>query len=189
MAEMSRAAKVGVMTIALAGAAFVIYRFISRDTGTQGGYYVWATLPDVTGVAPHSRVMISGIQVGVIDRIYLDQGRARLDIKMNPDMVLYRDAAIGKRATSLIGEYFIVLTPGTEPERDVEANRLRCRGGPKDCGEEGHIRHYIEEPTIQSLEGQIADILTDVKAVTESLKNTVGSDRGQEQIAAILKNL
>jgi phospholipid/cholesterol/gamma-HCH transport system substrate-binding protein len=175
MAEVSKAAKVGIMTIVLAGAAYGGYRFISRETGTAGGYRVWATLPDVTGVAPKSRVMISGIQVGVVDRISLYEGEARLDIKMNPDIPLYQDAAVGKRATSLIGESFIVLAPGTE-------------GKPR-IPDQGRILYYIDEPTIQSLQGQVADILKDVKSVTESLKNTVGSDRGQEQIAKILQNL
>src|SRR5207302_1469714 len=107
--------------------------------------------------------------------------------KMNPDMVLYDDAAIGKRSTSLIGEYYIVLTPGTETPNAKFCNdeiKTQCK-----IPDGGEITHYLDEPTIQSLEGQIADILKDVKGVTESLRNTVGSDRGQEQIGAILKNL
>jgi phospholipid/cholesterol/gamma-HCH transport system substrate-binding protein len=175
MAEFTKGAQVGVMVIGLGAALFVGYRFVSRSTGTEGGYKVYAYLPDVTGVARHSRVTVSGIQVGTIDRIWLDQGRARIDIKMFPSSVLYRDAAIGKRSTSLIGESVIVLAPGTE-------------GLPK-IPDNGQITHYLEEPTIQSLQGQIAEILKDVKEVTNSLKNTVGSDTGQRQIAEILKNL
>ncbi len=175
MPEFSRAAKVGLMAIVLVIAVAVGYRFISRATGTAGGHMVYAYLPDMTGVAPQSRVMISGIQVGVVDRIWLDNGQARVDIKMMPNVKLYEDAAIGKRATSLIGEYYIVLVPGTEGGRELKDG--------------DQITHYIEEPTLQSLQGQIADILKDVKAVTESLKNTVGSDQGQDQIAKILKNL
>src|SRR5262245_40698031 len=135
MAEFSKAAKVGLMTIVLVGAGYGAYRFVSRDTGTEGGYRVWAVLPDVTGVAPRSRVMISGIQVGVVDRISLDNGLARVDVKMNPDTPLYDDAAIGRRATSLIGEYFIVLTPGTEGKPQIPDN--------------GQITHYIQEPAVQ----------------------------------------
>lgn len=163
------------MAIVLAIAVMVGYRFISRATGTSGGYMVYAYLPDMTGVAPQSRVMISGIQVGVVDRIWLDQGRARVDIKMMPGVKLYENAAIGKRATSLIGEYYIVLVPGTPDQRELVD------------GDE--IKNLLEEPSIQSLQGQIADILKDVKAVTNSLKNTVGSDKGQENIDKILKNL
>lgn len=163
------------MAIVTVVALFFGYRFISRSTGTAGGYTVYAYLPDMTGVAPQSRVMISGIQVGVVDRIWLDKGQARVDIKMMPTTKLYVDAAIGKRATSLIGEQYIVLTPGVEGNGELHDG--------------DQITNYIEEPTIQSLQGQVAEILKDVKTVTNSLKNTVGSDTGQDQIAKILKNL
>jgi phospholipid/cholesterol/gamma-HCH transport system substrate-binding protein len=175
MADVTRAAKVGAMVLALSGAAIFGYRFVSRETGTSGGYRVHAYLPDVTGVAPKSRVMISGIQVGVVDKISLENGQARIDVKMMPDQKLYVDAAIGKKASSLIGESYIVLTPGTEG-KDQIAN-------------EGEILLKINEANIESLQNQIADILKDVKAVTGTLKNTVGSDQGQAQIGEILKNL
>src|SRR5580704_11851013 len=114
MSELTRAAKVGGMTLALAAALYRGYRFVSRDTGTSNGYRVHAFLPDVTGIAPRSRVMTAGIQVGYIDRLSLENGMARVDIKMRPEFPLYEDAAVGRRATSLIGESLIVLTPGTE---------------------------------------------------------------------------
>ncbi len=173
--EVNRAAKVGIMTVALAAAAYGGYRFISRDAGTAGGYRVWAHLPDVTGIAPLSRVMVSGIQVGTVDRIWLDGGKARIDIKMFPTAPLYTDAAIGRRATSLIGEYYVVLTPGTEGRPQIP--------------DQGEVTHYIDEPTMESLQGQVAAILRDVKTVTETLNKTVGSDKGRDQLDAILKNL
>lgn len=175
MSDVTRAAKVGAMTVALAGALYSGYRFVSRDTGTSGGYHVHAYLPDVTGIAPRSRVMTSGIQIGYIEKLSLEKGKARVDIKMRPEFALYEDAAIGRRATSLIGESIIVLAPGTE-------------GKPR-IPNEGEITRFIEEPDIQSIQGQVADILKDVKTVTATLRNTVGSDRGQDQIAKILKNL
>src|SRR5690349_1626678 len=119
MSQPSNAAKVGIMAAVLAAALIFAYRFISSETGTGGGYFVWAYVPDATGIAPHSRVLIGGIQVGVIDRIWLDQDKPRIDVKMNPEIKLYEDAAIGKRATSLIGEYFVVLVPGIEGKRPL----------------------------------------------------------------------
>ena len=120
MADVTRAAKVGAMVLLLSGAAIFGYRFVSRETGTSGGIRVHAFLPDVTGVAPKSRVMISGIQVGVVDKISLDEGKARVDIKMMPDQKLFIDAAVGKKASSLIGESYIVLAPGTEGRPEIE---------------------------------------------------------------------
>lgn len=175
MAEFTRAAKVGAMTLALAGAAYGGFRFVAPGAGTENGYRVHAYLPDVTGIAPRSRVLVSGIQVGVVDRLSLENGMARIDIRMKPEFPLFDDAAIGKRASSLIGESLIVLAPGTEGKTRIP--------------NEGEITHYIDEPTIQSLQSQVADILKDVKAVTAALKGSVGNDKGQEQIGQILKNL
>ncbi|MEZ4296376.1 MAG: MlaD family protein [Polyangiaceae bacterium] len=180
MAQPSNAAKVGIMAVVLAGALIFAYRFISRETGTGGGYFVWAYVPDATGIAPHSRVLIGGIQVGVIDRIWLDQGKPRIDIKMNPEIQLYEDAAIGKRATSLIGEYFVVLLPGVEGKK-----KLGCPKIDPCPPEEGQIRNFIDEPSIQSLQGQIADILKDIKKVTE----TLSQDQSRDDLKQILDNL
>src|ERR1044072_3010514 len=105
MAEISRAAKVGVMSVLLAGAAVIGYRFVSRNSAVGGGYRVWAFLPDVTGIPPKSRVMTSGIQVGIVEEIRLDEATgkvceragyigkdrcpmARVTIKMKPDVPL-----------------------------------------------------------------------------------------------------
>lgn len=192
MSDFSRAAKVGAMTIVLVIVGVVAYRFVSRSTGTEGGYYVWAHLPDVGGVAPHSRVIVAGVQVGVIDAIRLDNGKARLDIKMNPDITLYGDATIARKSSSLIGEYLIVLTPGTAPSTPEDQSKvtvLRCKGPVRDCGPEGQISGVVDEPTVNTLVVKLTQIADDVKKVTESLRNTVGSDRGQEQIAKILDKL
>jgi phospholipid/cholesterol/gamma-HCH transport system substrate-binding protein len=175
MPRLSSAAKVGVMTILLVAAIYVAYRFIAPDAGTRAGYSVYAYLPDLSGVAPRSRVMISGVQVGVIDRISLDKGRARVDVRMRPEFKLYQDATIGRRASSLIGEYFVVLAPGTEGKPEIPDG--------------GEVRFLMPEATIQGLQEQLREILLDVKDVTATLKNTVGSDTGQKQIADILKNI
>ena len=176
MAEWTNAAKVGLLTIAMGGAVYGGYQFISRDAGTSGGYRVWAYMPDVIGVAPRSRVMIHGVQVGVVDDIGLEDGKAKVVVKMKPEYDLWQDAAIGKSSTSLIGEYYISLTPGT---RDF---------GPK-LVDQDEIRNIISEASVQDLQNKVDKILDDVKKVTASLSETVGSDEGQEQIERILKNL
>ncbi|MFP6683825.1 MAG: MlaD family protein [Polyangiaceae bacterium] len=175
MSQFSAAAKVGLMTVVLSVTLFYGYRFVSRDAGTEGGYMVWAYLPDVTGVAPRSRVITSGVQVGVVRSIRLHEGKARIDIAMMPEHVLYEDAAVGKKSTSLIGEYLIALTPGTT--------------GKKRIPDGGQIRNLIRGASIESLQVQVRDILLDVKSVTETLSKTVGGDKGEDRIEAILRNL
>jgi len=175
MSDLSNAARVGLMTIALLVALVFGYRYVSRSAGTSGGYVVWANLPDVSGVAPRSRVMIAGVQVGVVESIGLVEGKARVDIRMKPEFKLHEDATVARRATSFIGEYFIVLTPGTEGRPEIPPG--------------GEIRNRMEEVNLDSLQVQLKDILLDVKDVTRAVRETVGSDRGQKRLEDILDNL
>lgn len=163
------------MTLALVAALVVGYRFVSRSAGTGDGYTVWATLPDVSGVAPRSRVLISGVQVGVVERIALVDGAARVDLRIRPGVVLHEDATVGRRATSFIGEYFVVLTPGTE--------------GTPALSDGGQIVKRLDDASLESLQVQLRDILLDVKDVTRAVRTSVGSEEGQRRLETILLNL
>jgi phospholipid/cholesterol/gamma-HCH transport system substrate-binding protein len=175
MAEWTKAAKVGLFVIIVAGVGFFMYRFVSRSAGVGGGYMVFARMNDATGLAPQSRVMMAGIEVGTIASIKLDQGKARVDIKMHPDVVLHEDATLAKRTTSLLGEFFLSLTPGTEGKRVL-----------KDGDE---ITIIIEAATTDQIMADLARIADRVKLVSENLANTIGSPEGQEQMRDTLKNL
>src|SRR5690242_16746928 len=114
MGEWTKAARVGLFVVVIGAASVFLYRFVSRTTGTAGGYTVFALLHDATGLAPQSRVVMAGIPVGTIRSIRLDHDMARVDIAMAPDVVLHDDASIAKRTSGILGEYFLALTPGID---------------------------------------------------------------------------
>src|ERR1700744_1052836 len=117
MVARTQAAKVGLFVALTGAAAFGIYRFVSPNVGGGNGYTVHAFIHDATGLAPRSRVTIAGIPVGSLDSIRLENGEARLDVKVKDDVVLYENATLGKKAASLLGEAMVVLTPGTPDRR------------------------------------------------------------------------
>jgi phospholipid/cholesterol/gamma-HCH transport system substrate-binding protein len=175
MAEWSRAAKVGLFVVVGAGAAAGIWRFVSPTALTSGGYVVYAELRDAVGLAPQSRVTMAGIAVGTIDSIRLDQGRARIDIKMKPDIVLHDDASVGKKSSSLLGEYFLSVSPGTE-------GRPTLHDGDQ-------IKNVIEAAGTDQIMADVAEIAQQVKAVTANLARTLGTQQGEEQMRETLRNL
>ena len=101
MGQWTTAAKVGLFVVVVGAASILLYRFVSRTTGTAGGYTVFCELKDATGLAPQSRVMMAGIAVGTIKSIRLDRGMARVDIQMMPDIALHDDATVAKRSASI----------------------------------------------------------------------------------------
>ncbi len=175
MGEWTKAAKVGLFVLVVAGASLLIYRFVSRTTGTAGGYTVYAELKDATGLAPQSRVMMAGIAVGTIQSVRLDKGMARVDIRMFPEIALHEDATVSKRSASILGEYFLQLTPGTE-------GKITLKDGDQ-------IKIIIEAASTDQILADVARIADRVKLVSETLATTIGSPEGQAAMRNTLENL
>ena len=117
MAKSTQAAKVGLFVVLTGALAFGVYRFVSPKLGGGASYTVHAFIHDATGLATRSRVTIAGIPVGTLDAIRLENGAARLDVKVKGDVTLYDNATLGKKNVSLLGESAVVLTPGTPDRR------------------------------------------------------------------------
>ena len=114
MGRFNTAAKVGAFAFVTLLAGILIYRFVSKSARQGNGYVVYALMADASGIAKLSQVRIAGIVVGGVKSVKLEHGRARVDIGMNDDVKLYQDAAVAKVASSLLGEYYLAITPGTE---------------------------------------------------------------------------
>jgi phospholipid/cholesterol/gamma-HCH transport system substrate-binding protein len=175
MARGTQAAKVGLFVVLTGAAAFGIYRFVSHEVAGGGGYVVHAYIHDATGLAERSRVTIAGIPVGALDKISLEKGQARLNVKVGGDVLLYDNATLGKKSTSLLGESVIVLTPGTPDHRQLHE------------GDEIHI--IVSETTPGDLMDEVKEIADSVKAVAQQLAASIGTEQGGQNIKLILQNL
>src|SRR5262249_29213735 len=103
MKRFTNAAKVGAFTVAMLVAGYLIYRFVNKTAGSDRGYTVFVRMADASGIAQRSQVRIAGIPVGSIASIRLEGDRARIDMKIKPDVPIYEDAAVIKSSSSLLG--------------------------------------------------------------------------------------
>jgi phospholipid/cholesterol/gamma-HCH transport system substrate-binding protein len=175
MSRASQAAKVGLFVTLTGAAAYGVYHFVSPEVGGGHAYTVHAYIHDATGLAARSRVTIAGIPVASLDSIKLENGQARLDVKVKNDVILYDNATLGKKSASLLGESIIVLTPGTPDHTKL-----------KD-GDEIHV--IVSETTPADLMAEIKEIADSIKAVAQQLAASIGTEQGGQNIKAILQNV
>jgi phospholipid/cholesterol/gamma-HCH transport system substrate-binding protein len=174
MAKVSQAAKIGLFVVVTAGAGYLVYRTIHKETGRGGGYVVHAYLKDASGIAKQSRVTIAGIPVGSVEDIRLENGRARVDVRVNGDIKLHQSARLGVKSASLLGENVIVLTEGVgEPDK---------RNGDE-------IETLPDAASVEDIKAQVSRIAELIEKVAQQLANSVGTEQGGKNIAAILQNL
>ncbi|HEY6463648.1 MAG TPA: MlaD family protein [Polyangiaceae bacterium] len=175
MAKGTQALKVGIFVALSGAAAFGIYRYVSPEVSGGNGYTVHAYIRDATGLAQRSRVTIAGIPVGTLESIRLENGQARLDVRVKNDVVLYDNGTLGKKSTSLLGESVVVLTPGTPDHVKLHD------------GDEIHV--IVSETTPADLMEEVKEIADSVKAVAQQLAASIGTEQGGQNIKAILQNV
>ena len=104
----------------LAGLAAVAY--LSIQVGGlsykgPGGFSLVATFDEVGGLKPRAPVAISGVRVGQVKSIALDERlRARVVIDLDPGIALPTDTSAAIHTSGLLGDQFISIEPGGEEE-------------------------------------------------------------------------
>ncbi len=174
MTKVSQAARIGLFVVVTAGAAYLVVRTIGGQVGSGKSYTVHAYIKDATGIAKQSRVAIAGIPVGQISDIRLENGQARVDIKLNANVKLHESARLGVKSASLLGENVVVLTEGL---------------GAPDKKEGDEVLTMPEARSVDDLKetvGRIADL---IEKVAQQLAKTFGSEQGGQDMAKTLKNL
>src|SRR5690625_1615265 len=83
--------------------------------GTQGAgpgsYQVQAQLPDVTNLAPNSRVRVGDVTVGTVIKIERQDWHALVTMRVNPGVRLPANATAKIGQTSLLGTLHVELAP------------------------------------------------------------------------------
>ncbi len=72
---------------------------------------VTAILPDVAGLSEGAAVSIAGVPVGRVDKLHVDFDKAELDISLDGDAGIRKDARVALRARSVLGEKYVEIIP------------------------------------------------------------------------------
>ncbi len=167
--------RVGLLVL-LAGAILLGFlTFVRKGTSGADRIVVKAYFRDASGLNQRSRIQIAGIQVGEIISIELEGVRARLKIAIRTDAHVHTDAALVKRSESLLGDYLLDLSPGSE-------------GAPllKDGDE---IAQVLDASGTDEVLRSLGAIASDIQSVTKSLRVVLGGAEGQKSMDLIVKNL
>ncbi len=188
LAEIMTPFKVGLLVIAGFAALIAMVIVLTGDfrmADTESKRY-YAMFDDVTGLAMRSRIQMAGIPVGTIEDIRLVGSRARIEILVRDDIAMHKGigsadsvlfkngATVAKRQASLIGDYYLEITPGTD-------------GPVLETGDE--IHNVIVAVGPDELFDRLNDITRDIQAVTSSLATVFGSDDAQKSVQQMMDDM
>jgi phospholipid/cholesterol/gamma-HCH transport system substrate-binding protein len=96
------------------------------------GYTVYGDFPSVAGLKVGDPVEIAGVRVGRVESMALAEDRARVFLRLDEGIQLQEDVIASVRARGLIGDKFVLLTPGASEKIIPAGGRIRETDSPPD---------------------------------------------------------
>ena len=99
--------------------------------GTQG-YVVFADFVSVAGLKLGDPIEIAGVRIGKVEGLTLADDRARLTLRVSEGVKLQEDVIASVRARGLIGDKFVLVTPGASDKIIAPGGKIRETDSPPD---------------------------------------------------------
>ncbi len=112
----------------LAGLACLAYLAIhlGKMEVIGSGYQVEANFDNISGLKQGAAVEVAGVDVGRVEAIRLSPGdRARVTLRLEPDLKLHDDAIASIRTKGIIGDKFVKLSPGSSEKVIPPGGKIR----------------------------------------------------------------
>jgi phospholipid/cholesterol/gamma-HCH transport system substrate-binding protein len=172
---MSTAAKVGAFfLIVLTITALLIWKIEDIRVGHGRPRKITVQFKDVGGLDEKTGVRVAGVKVGKVSKIRLVEGKALVDIDLDPNVALRQGASASIESRGLLGEKYVELVPGPFGAAPLPDNSVIVGGVPVSFDEITKLARDIE---------------IDIKSITKSLKESIGGQEGEERLSDIVENM
>jgi len=185
MTKLSAEAKVGLLVIA--GSVVLLYMTFAvgkYEFGEKKGYILEAAFDSVAGLDAKSAVRMAGVKVGVVEKVELEDHRAKVTMRINPEAQIPRGTEAMIKTMGLLGERYVEFVPvknaKPQPPSPEESSFYKDRE---------RVQATISPSDVDKLINQLSSISDDIKQVTTSLSRVFGTERGAQSMEDILHDL
>lgn len=154
--------------------SFMTFKVGGFELFKKKGYTVYVTFKNVMGIDKRTKVKVAGVDAGMIDDIVLEDGKARLSIKMYEGIKLYSDASAYIKTTGLIGDRFLEIRPGSTMPLMPDG---------------GTIARSVDITDIDELIRKTNEVFADIGGLSRSLNEALGSEESKDALRESIINL
>jgi phospholipid/cholesterol/gamma-HCH transport system substrate-binding protein len=128
---------------------------------------------EVGGLSEGDPVTVSGLELGKVNSIFLEEGRVRTEILIEQGVVLRSDLSVEIQSIGLMGEKYIHILPGTTGEILPPGSKI-----------DGQYKAGLPEVV-----ADVGDLMKDAKSAAESLNRLVSNVEEDYSLGANLAKL
>ncbi len=176
MRELSTELKVGAFAlIVLAVLTFMTFKVGGLDWAKKKGYAVNIVFSSTAGLDEKTRVKIAGIDAGLVEAIGLFDGKARVRLRIEPGVRIYKNAQASIRSSGLLGDKYLDIRIGTP-----EAGQLK---------DNDTITDVMEVADMDDLARNLINVSQSFTRLTEAMNDVFGDDQAKKSLSETIVNL
>jgi len=176
MRGLSTELKVGFFALAVLGVlAFMTFKVGGLEFAKTKGYSISIVFDNVAGLNEKTRVKVAGVEAGVVDGIDLEEGKARVRLKIYDHVKLYKNARASIKSTGLLGDKYLDIDIGS-PDFPV-------------MGDNDVISNVTEVVDMDDLAKSLIRVSNNFTKVAESLYDVIGTDEAKRSLSETITNL
>jgi phospholipid/cholesterol/gamma-HCH transport system substrate-binding protein len=175
MKDLSTELKVGIFAIIV----IIVLTYMTFKVGSlpmiwEKGYRLYVVIDDISGLDEKSRVKVAGVEAGIVDRIDLEDGKARVTLLINPEVNVYKNAEVALRMSGLLGDRHLALSTGS-------SDQPLLKNG-------DHILNVMEATDIDMLAGKLTTAASNIGDLTTNINDVFGANE-REALREAIHNL
>lgn len=114
------------LLIGIFSLGFISMKMARMEGLGTSGYTLYAEFAQAGGIKPGASVQIAGVAIGRVTGITLDKNYAALaSFEIDDGVKLQEDAIASIKTSGLIGEKFVLITPGASEQYIPAGGRIR----------------------------------------------------------------
>lgn len=169
--------KVGVFALVALATLGYMFFVLSPDAFENKKYNTYYTvLKNAAGIISKTHVKTSGVSVGKVKSVVLEGGETRVTLEIDKAVQIPVGSKIEIRSVGLLGDKHLEVVRPTEA---VDGQYVEDKG------------FIPQEETIdlESLMALAGDIAKDIKKITHTLSNVLGTEKGEKSMQNIVDNI
>ena len=170
----STEAKVGMFSLlGILVFAVIMIQLSSTVLFGKSGFHVTAYFKEAEGIEPGNPIHYAGVDVGMVDRISIENGEAVLNLRLYNDTKIPRDADFSIQTSSVMGGRFI-----------------KASGGHQDRGylEEGMTVQGQATPGIDAAMDKMDKLMASAQTMLDGINTIVGDPAAQRNMRNSINN-
>lgn len=181
---------VGVFVIVGLLAALVVLFTLTSPSLLRGNYGITAIVDSASGVRRGDPVQMKGVNIGRVRRFDIRQDGVAIELEINGTYKIPSDSRIALRSSSLLGEMFVDVQPGTAPTVLANGDSLHgaSTGGgalskvtdvaKEASGALGQIQLLLSGDTVGNVKqstAELAELLAQLSGLAQELRGVTGN--------------